>query len=456
MFKNNNFITILTLLLIFIFLALLTYFKTKPFTLSQSSVKHYSNFYLQRSGEDNILQEVESNETEGSFVYVVQFGDTFESIFSDQEFNPQDARKIVNLLANNVKDAKIYAGQKFDIHYKTIVNYKPADEFIEDGVMPVFETKNQINILQGLKFANASANIEIKRKPDGEFEIIVITFQKLPKPKFVVGSIKSSLYQDAIESGISPNVIESVIRLYSFDVDFQRDIREGDSFEVLFEEIFDEKTGIKLMDGNVIYSKLSLTKDGKAFSYYFYKGEYYDDKGKTGQKSFLKTPVPGARLSSRFGARRHPILGFTRMHTGIDFAAPRGTPIFAAATGVVEFAGWNGGVKTGYGRLVIVRHNSIYTTRYAHMHGFRKGIKTGSKVRQGEVIGYVGSTGYATGPHLHYEVLKNGKFISPNKITAFSTKSLSSKDMIEFLEKKQQILGLKTELEKNIVKPNEI
>lgn len=436
-----------SLALIFIFLALLafTYYKTRPFTLEDTKFSDYKEFYLQKQLGGNLekmpLQEVEGNEIEGSFEYIVKYGDTFESIFSQFGFDVPDAGKVAYLLNKASKGMKIYSGQKLQIFYKTIISYQNVKEVEEEALKPAFQSKNQKNIFQGLSFMGKDVSVEISRNSKNELEIEAIPFKKFSKPKLAVGSIKTSLYQDAIDSGVSPSIVENVIRLYSFDIDFQRDIRIGDTFEIYFEEIFDEKTGKKLKDGAVIYSKITLKKGvPKSFEYYLFNNEYFDEKGRTSQKSFLKTPVPAGRLTSKFGFRRHPILGFTRLHSGLDFASPRGTPIFAAANGVIIFIGWNGTVKTGYGRHIAIKHNGTYSTTYSHLNGFRKGLTTGSKIRQGEVIGYVGSTGYSTGPHLHYEVIKNGKKINPSVATSFSVRALSVKELTKFKLEKEKII----------------
>lgn len=435
----------------FLTLALFTYHVTNRFSLKPEVLMEFEDFYyekklLNEGFTPEVFHEAETATSEISIEYVVKFGDTLEKIFSEFEFANSDYRKVLNLLHEKIKGMKIFSGQKLGIKYKTIVIYTPLEEF-EETFMPSIETKNQANIFSGLTFQTAESNVEISRDSEDKFEIKIIPFQKLAKQKFVKVAIKSSLYQDGIEAGISPNILENLIRLYSFDIDFQRDIREGDTFEILYEEIFDETTGKKLRDRNILFSKINLDKaSSKSFEYYFFKGEYYDRNGKASQKSFLKTPVPAGRLTSRFGLRKHPILGFTKLHSGIDFAAPRGTPIFASASGTIEFIGWNGGPKTGYGKMIIVKHNSTYSTLYAHMNGFRKGLSQGSKVRQGEVIGYVGSTGYSTGPHLHYEVIKNGAKINPSTVATVSIKSLIVKDFDEFKEARDSILNSLKEL----------
>lgn len=444
--KLKNLVITCVLGIVFIFLSMITYFKTNTNSLKKEVFEDFIEHYLEKQYESGILKPpleiAETAESRNNIEYVIKPKDTLSSIFISFEFDPADAKKITNLIQTKVKNFKLNAGFKIDIEYRTIVNYSPIVITNEMNFMPPFEEKNQINILEGLSFLISDGIVEIKRsiEQDG-FDIKIIPFQKKVRTIFKEIQIKSSIYQDGIENEISPNVLETLTRIYSFDVDFQRDIREGDKFEILYEEIYDEITGKKLRDGNILFSKLSLSKiSKKPFEYYFFNGNYYDGTGKASTKSFLKTPVPAGRLTSRFGLRKHPILGFTKLHSGIDFAAPRGTPVFAAAAGTIEFIGWNGTINTGYGKLIIIKHNATYKTAYAHLNGFRVGLKEGSSVRQGEVIGYVGSTGYSTGPHLHYEVIKNGTKINPAAVTSFSVKTLSKKDLDNFTTSKEEII----------------
>jgi murein DD-endopeptidase MepM/ murein hydrolase activator NlpD len=221
----------------------------------------------------------------------------------------------------------------------------------------------------------------------------------------------------------------NMIHLYSYDVDFQRDIRSGDKFEMLVESFYSED-GKKVKDGNVLFS--SLTLQNRSIDVYAYKingnVEYFDFKGNSMRKSLLRTPVNGARVSSRFGMRRHPILGYSRMHKGTDFAAPRGTPILAAGSGTITYFGRKG----GYGNYVQIRHNSDYSSAYGHASRFNRKFRVGSRVKQGDVVAYVGSTGRSTGPHLHFEVLFRGRQINPSKVKATSGIKLTGKELAKF------------------------
>ena len=226
--------------------------------------------------------------------------------------------------------------------------------------------------------------------------------------------ISSSVYEAARGGGMSPNLVVELIRLFSFSIDFQRDMREGDQLEVLYTRRFDENNQLA-EEGEIIFA--ALTNRGKRYAYWRLARDdgsyaYYDADGRSVQRLLMKTPVDGARLSSRFGMRRHPILGYTRLHRGLDFAAPRGTPIYAAGSGTIVALGRNG----DYGKYIRIRHRNGYETAYAHMNGYARRLKKGARVKQGQIIGYVGATGLATGPHLHYEVLRHNKPVNPRDL----------------------------------------
>ena len=245
---------------------------------------------------------------------------------------------------------------------------------------------------------------------------------------FIKGTINSSLYKSAVKLGMPENTLFEMVRLLGFSVDFQREIRKGDSFEVMFTKQVD------LIENRVIDTKpinfVSIILSGHELNFFEYKDKYgfsgyYDENGKSSKRTIMKTPINGARLSSKYGSRRHPVLGYTKMHRGVDFAAPRGTPVFAAGDGIVEKAGWNG----SYGRYIRIRHTGTYKTAYAHLSGINKKVKTGKRVSQGKIIGYVGSSGRSTGAHLHYEVLLNNQQINPMRVKLPSGKNIPKKDL---------------------------
>jgi murein DD-endopeptidase MepM/ murein hydrolase activator NlpD len=247
---------------------------------------------------------------------------------------------------------------------------------------------------------------------------------------------------------ISPSIIVEFARLYGFQIDFQRDIWKNDSFQIIYEEFINEKNNI-VDTGEIIFASLNLqNKDYQLYKYEYDKNkiDYFDENGKSIKKTLMKTPINGARLSSSFGKRKHPILGYTKMHLGTDFAAPTGTPIMASGDGKVIKVGWCG----GGGNCVKIKHNSKYQTVYAHMSKFGRGIKKGVRVKQGQIIGYVGSTGLSTGPHLHYEVIENGKKINSQKLKLPSGKTLKGEQRKKFEVAKIKIDVLKSNLISNL------
>ena len=242
--------------------------------------------------------------------------------------------------------------------------------------------------------------------------------------------IKSSLYEDGKMAGVPLEILSKAIKLYSFDVDFQRDIQKNDEFEILY-EVFFNSIRESVSNGNIKYIKLNLHGNNlEYFIFYDDNGhfDYFNKEGKNVRKALMKTPIDGARLSSSYGVRKHPILGYNKLHKGVDFAAPKGTPVYAAGNGVIDFVGRNG----GYGNFIRIRHNSSYKTAYAHLNNYNKNIYKGARVNQGETIGYVGSTGKSTGPHLHYEVIYQNKQINPMKMKLPSGKILKDEELKKF------------------------
>ncbi|MFL2889947.1 MAG: M23 family metallopeptidase [Pelagibacteraceae bacterium] len=275
-----------------------------------------------------------------------------------------------------------------------------------------------------------SNTLSIEIRKNNENFTVKENIIKLNKKEVVVkNKIKNNLYSAAVEVGIEPNIIIEFARVYGFEIDFQRDIRKDDWFEIYYEKFLDDNDIVK-DTGKIIYASMYVNNKEINLYNFKYKNEtgYYDLNGRSIVKSLMKTPINGARLSSRFGMRKHPILGYNKMHRGTDFAAPSGTPIMASGSGTITRARWCG----GGGNCVKIRHNSTYETIYAHMKNFAKGIKEGRKVRQGQIIGYVGSTGMSTGPHLHYEVVVNGKKVNSQRLKLPSGKILKGDERKEF------------------------
>ena len=251
------------------------------------------------------------------------------------------------------------------------------------------------------------------------------------------GVIANSLFASAQKIDVDAEVIVEFARIFGFEIDFQRDIRKNDEFQIFYER-FEDDEGENFKNGNILFAYLK--NSGREIKLYRYKDSknnigYYTPDGKSIEKALMKTPINGARLSSGYGMRKHPILGYNKLHQGTDFAARRGTPIMASGSGTVERASWFG----AYGKYVRIRHNSTYKTAYAHLSKFGRNIKAGKKVRQGQIIGYVGSTGRSTGPHLHYEVLVNNKRINSQRLKLPSGKKLSKNEMENFNLEKQRI-----------------
>ncbi len=287
-------------------------------------------------------------------------------------------------------------------------------------------------ILAGLTIpVSYDRQIDVRRNGEGGFVAREVERQIEREIVQVSGKIDTSLSVDADLAGLPLRVLAELIRIYSFDVDFQRDLWRGDRFEVMYEQ-FRGENGDVVHEGDIHYAKLTLrNSELQLYRYTTTKGnlDYFNAKGESVRKTLMRTPIDGARLSSRFGKRRHPILGYTRMHTGTDFAAPRGTPVYAAGNGTVIRAGRNG----GYGKYIRIRHNGTFQTAYAHLSGYAKKTRRGARVKQGQIIGYVGSTGRSTGPHLHYEVLRNGRPINPRSVRIPSGEKLKGAELKKFI-----------------------
>lgn len=318
--------------------------------------------------------------------------------------------------------------------------YNPRDLLpgtnIELNFLPAREEESKPSFL-GLNFEPSVERLISVAKTWAGFQADEIKRPLKNEAARVAGTIHNSLYEDAVKAGVPATIVVDLIRNLSYDVDFQRDIQPNDKFEVMFDRMVDED-GRMAKTGKVIYADLVL--GGTSHRIYRFvlpdgTADYYNAKGESIRKALLRTPIDGARLTSGFGKRMHPILGYSIQHKGVDFGAASGTPIMAAGSGTVVEAGWKG----GYGRYVRIRHNNNYSTAYAHMSQFGRGIKAGARVTQGQVIGYVGATGMATGPHLHYEVLLNNKQISPMNAKVATGQKLEGKLLAAFKAEKSKI-----------------
>jgi murein DD-endopeptidase MepM/ murein hydrolase activator NlpD len=372
--------------------------------------------------EKNLSTLVQSNEAAGlkryfldnisspykEYKYIIQSNDSIEKILNRYKVSAKEIKFIANELKKK-KLSNIYAGREINIVIK--------------------DTGKEFNNLINIVYPISNTLIVEVRKSNNAFTVKENIIRLTKQEVVVKNKIKNNLYSAAIEVGIEPNIIVEFARIYGFEVDFQRDIRKDDWFEIYYEKFLDDNNVVK-DTGKIIYASMYVNNKEINLYNFKYKNEsgYYDLNGKSIVKSLMKTPINGARLSSRFGMRKHPILGYNKMHRGTDFAAPSGTPIMASGTGTITRARWCG----GGGNCVKIRHNSTYETIYAHMKNFAKGIKEGRKIKQGQIIGYVGSTGMSTGPHLHYEVVVNGKKVNSQRLKLPSGKILKGDERKEF------------------------
>ena len=323
------------------------------------------------------------------------------------------------------------------------VIYDPKDLRVGQRIELTFSPDDT---LREMLFApSAIRQVVVRRDIDGAFKGFESKRNLARKISYARGTINSSLYKAAIARNVPLSVLAELIRIYSWDVDFQREVQKGDSFEVAYERFVD-LDGEIVQYGKVLFASMILSGAVKPlYEFELRPGrtDYFDDKVRSAKRPLLRTPIDGARLSSRFGKRRHPILGYTKVHRGVDFAAPTGTPIYAAGDGVITFRGRKG----AYGKYIRIRHAAGYSTAYAHLSRFRKGVTQGRRVKQGEVIGYVGSTGRSTGPHLHYEILVGGRQTNPLTIKMPSGTTLKGRDLARFQTKTATISALVSELQ---------
>ena len=351
----------------------------------------------------------------------VSNGETFDNILGLYLIKEKEIKEIKKQLSNKINLNKLNTDHKIKF------TLDQSNNLIKDFT---FQVSNK-------------EKIYLKRDTDNNKFNKKILVTKLKKNIiYKENLIMQSLYKSASDQRVPANVIIEFARIYGFQVDFQRDIRKRDSFQILF-EIFKDDNGKVIETGEILFANLKLS--GVNNSLYFFNEDgssgHYDKNGKSVKKALMKTPINGARLSSPFGMRKHPIDGFNKMHRGTDFAAPMGTPIMASGDGVIKKAGWCG----GGGNCVVIKHNSTYQTVYAHMSKFARGIRNGVRVKQAQIIGYVGSTGKSTGPHLHYEVIVNGKKINSQKLKLPSGKILKGDERKKFETVKIKLDVLKSE-----------
>ena len=417
---KNNFFSFLLLLIILTTILITNFYSINKKNQQQELLNFTENIYLKKS-IINIISNLKPKYSHKEIT--VKKGDTFEKIISNLNLDSKEKEIIVNNLSKFKIINKLYKGQK--------ISFK-------------IDNSNSINITQ-ISIEKSKTKTIIFNRIDGlnkfKFREIDKNLKKINVYKESI--ITNSLYSSAIALNINPNIIIDFAQIYGFQIDFQRDIWKNDSFQIIYESFLDSNDKI-VENGKILYANLILK--GKDNNLYVFKTkdgfEYFDNSGKSVKKSLMKTPINGARLSSSFGMRKHPILGYNKMHKGTDFAAPEGTPIMASGDGKIVRARWCG----GGGNCIKIYHNSSYSTVYAHLKNFARGIKEGVKVKQGQTIGYVGSTGMSTGPHLHYEVIYNGKKINSQTLKLPSGKILKGKERKKFEVNKIKLNVLKSEL----------
>ncbi len=355
----------------------------------------------------------------GAQTVTVTRGDTLQSLLTEGGVSWHEADQAVAAIRKFFDPRDLHVGQQLSV------------------ILTPARTADAGQTEQGKQLAGVSIEADVdrmvvaKRQADGGFAGQEVMRPLTQSTRFVSGKIESSLFESARDANIRPEIVVELIRLFSYDVDFQRDVQPGDSFDVLYDRDMDEN-GRVARTGAIRYAALTIGNERKELFRFNPPGDnepgYFDQQGHAAQKALMKTPVDGAKLSSRFGMRKHPILGYTRMHKGLDFATPTGTPVMAAGQGFVEMAGWNG----AYGKYIRIRHNDGYSTAYGHLSGFGKGLRKGTRVRQGQIIGYTGSTGRSTGPHLHYEVLVYGNQVNPQGMNLPTAQALSGSGLAQF------------------------
>ena len=405
-------ISILFLILVFV---IFTFFSGKPesYTSSSNNLEKTEENDISLKAQNFLLKKLRS--PYNNFNYRIKNNDTIINVLKEFDIVDDEIKLIIKKLKEK-KLTRIYPGRTVEIVTKN--------------------NSNNLNALINLKYkVNSTLSIEVRREQN-DFRVYENILKLYKKEVVLNNKIENNLYSAAVEAGIEPNIIIEFARIYGFEIDFQRDLRKGDTFEIYYERFEDGKGKVR-DTGKIIYASMNVNNRDISLYGYEEKNEigYYDVSGKSIVKSLMKTPINGARLSSAFGMRKHPILGFTRLHAGTDFAAPAGTPIMASGSGIVTRARWCG----GGGNCVKIKHNSTYETVYAHMKNFAKGIREGKRVSQGQIIGYVGSTGLSTGPHLHYEVHVNKKKVNSQKLKLPSGKILKGDARKDFELKRIKI-----------------
>jgi murein DD-endopeptidase MepM/ murein hydrolase activator NlpD len=401
---------------------------------AQATADPYAGFAARIVPENVTLLPKTTNETTGGNAFnervlPVKKGDTVASILRDQGAAPEPIAAILNVLGPRGSDGGIREGEKLRLLMAPVPGIQGpqpirviiANDTTVEAVVALSDTGKYVAVDAKNFGADVADNAEDNNEENDGSGV----------------TLYQSVYETALRNQIPKPIIEDLIRIYSYDVDFQRKVQPGDSFEVLYAG--EDETPAADSRNDVLFA--ALTVGGEAKKFYRFQSpddgivDYYDENGKSAKKFLVRKPVAEGIMRSPFGIRRHPILGYTKMHTGVDWAAPTGTPIYAAGNGVVEKAGW----ESGYGKFVLIRHNNGYETAYGHMSAYARGIDEGKRVRQGQVIGFVGSTGLSTGSHVHYEIRVNGRFVDPMRIKLPRGRELQGPILTAFEQEREQL-----------------
>ena len=388
--------------------------------MNYGNIEKYQNIDTTKIQPLNTLEK-DSPELKIAYTYKKQYqmqeGETFSQILSKTELNDSEIQEIIKLTKEKVDLNKLNIGTKIE----TLSSIKNGNLFIQNIII----------------YPNKESEIFILRN-NNKFEIKSNQLKLYPELVYQEVEIQNSIFESLTNVDTPENIIMEFVQLFSFDIDFQREIRQGNKIKIFYKKFSDQKQNL-IKTGSIYFAEIQL--HNHSYELYRYENNneklvgYFDSKGKSATKALMKTPINGARLSSGYGMRKHPILGYNKKHQGVDFAAPKGTPIMAAGTGHIEFVGNNGGA----GKYIRIKHMNGYKTAYAHLSKYASGINKNVKVKQGQTIGYVGSTGLSTGPHLHYEVWFNGKRINPMTMKLPSGKKLENNDLEAFLIIKEEI-----------------
>ena len=380
---------------------------------------NYFNYFEDKNidtSQSFVVQEIEpSIIIEEEIVLTVKQNDTFSDLIKPYIRSNQNRQKIINAINKEFNLKKLHVGQKIFLYSSDVNN---RNEILRIAIPLNFKTELVIKKNIHNNTITYSTNITN----------LTIATNLVAKQYF----ISNSLFQDGRKANVPLAILSEIIKLYSFDIDFQRDIQKGNKLEIMYKVYYNEHRRTTSY-GEIEYTNLTLKNNN--IEYFLFKtlegfSDYFDREGKNVKKTLMKTPLDGAKISSNYGMRKHPILGYNKLHHGVDFAAAKGTPVYAAGNGIIEYAGLNG----GYGKYIRIRHNSSYKTSYAHLTNFKKEISKGVRVNQGQIIGFVGSTGRSTGPHLHYEVIYKDKPINPMTMKLPSGKILKENELKDFKE----------------------